>query len=218
MDTSEGLFQKFGKEFRPGQMIFCEWEPGDSLYIIVKGKVKIVKIFGKTQKTLDVMKEGSIFGEMALLEEEPRSASAIAITETKLLEFNKENFNMIIQKYPQIVYNLLIIFAKRIYDAKRRLKNLLIDDYTTRVIDVFLMLSEHNPNAWQVNSITLQTTIDDVANWCGLPVAEVNNIVMTLVKQGKIELYADKIVVPNLKEIQRIVQTKLKSKSKISKV
>jgi Cyclic nucleotide-binding domain. len=51
MDTSEGLFQKFGKEFRPGQMIFCEWEPGDSLYIIVKGKVKIVKIFGKTQKT-----------------------------------------------------------------------------------------------------------------------------------------------------------------------
>jgi len=218
MDTSEGLFQKFGKEFRPGQMIFCEWEPGDSLYIIVKGKVKIVKIFGKTQKTLDVMEEGSIFGEMALLEEEPRSASAIAITETKLLEFNKENFNMIIQKYPQLVYNLLIIFAKRIYDAKRRLKNLLIDDYTTRVIDVFLMLSEHNPNAWQMNSITLQTTIDDVANWCGLPVAEVNNIVMTLVKQGKIELYADKIVVPNLKEIQRIVQTKLKSKSKTSKV
>jgi CRP/FNR family cyclic AMP-dependent transcriptional regulator len=218
MDTSEGLFQKFGKEFRPGQMIFCEWEPGDSLYIIVKGKVKIVKIFGKTQKTLDVMEEGSIFGEMALLEEEPRSASAIAITETKLLEFNKENFNMIIQKYPQLVYNLLIIFAKRIYDAKRRLKNLLIDDYTTRVIDVFLMLSEHNPNAWQVNSITLQTTIDDVANWCGLPVAEVNNIVMTLVKQGKIELYADKIVVPNLKEIQRIVQTKLKSKRKTSKV
>jgi CRP/FNR family cyclic AMP-dependent transcriptional regulator len=218
MDTSEGLFQKFGKEFKPGQMIFCEWEPGDSLYIIVKGKVKIVKIFGKTQKTLDVMEEGSIFGEMALLEEEPRSASAIAITETKLLEFNKENFNMIIQKYPQLVYNLLIIFAKRIYDAKRRLKNLLIDDYTTRVIDVFLMLSEHNPNAWQMNSITLQTTIDDVANWCGLPVAEVNNIVMTLVKQGKIELYADKIVVPNLKEIQRIVQTKLKSKRKTSKV
>jgi CRP-like cAMP-binding protein len=218
MDTSEGLFQKFGKEFRPGQMIFCEWEPGDSLYIIVKGKVKIVKIFGKTQKTLDVMEEGSIFGEMALLEEEPRSASAIAITETKLLEFNKENFNMIIHKYPQLVYNLLIIFAKRIYDAKRRLKNLLIDDYTTRVIDVFLMLSEHNPNAWQMNSITLQTTIDDVANWCGLPVAEVNNIVMTLVKQGKIELYADKIVVPNLKEIQRIVQTKLKSKRKTSKV
>ncbi len=218
MDISEGLFQKFGKEFKPGQMIFCEWEPGDSLYIIVKGKVKIVKIFGKTQKTLDVMEEGSIFGEMALLEEEPRSASAIAITDTKLLEFNKENFNMIIQKYPQLVYNLLIIFAKRIYDAKRRLKNLLIDDYTTRVIDVFLMLSEHNPNAWQLNSITLQTTIDDVANWCGLPVAEVNNIVMTLVKQGKIELYADKIVVPNLKEIQRIVQTKLKSKRKISKV
>lgn len=218
MDISEGLFQKYGKEFRPGQMIFCEWEPGNSLFIIIKGKVKIVKVFGKTQKTLDIMEEGSIFGEMALLEEEPRSASAIAITEVKVLEFNKESFTQLIQKHPQMVYNLLVIFAKRIYDAKRRLKNLLIEDSTARVIDVFLMLTEHNPIAWQVNSVSLQTTADDIANWCGLPISEVNSILMSLVKQGKIELYADKIVVPNLKELQRIVQTKLKSKRKVSKV
>ncbi|GIX41631.1 MAG: Crp/Fnr family transcriptional regulator [Leptospiraceae bacterium] len=218
MDISEALFQKYGKEFKPGQMIFCEWEPGNSLFIIIKGKVKIVKIFGKTQKTLDIMEEGSIFGEMALLEEEPRSASAIAITEVKVLEFNKESFTQLIQKHPQMVYNLLVIFAKRIYDAKRRLKNLLIEDPTARVIDVFLMLTEHNPIAWQVNSVSLQTTADDIANWCGLPIAEVNSILMSLVKQGKIELYADKIVVPNLKELQRIVQTKIKSKRKVSKV
>ncbi len=212
MEIPEQLFQKYGKEFKPGEMIFCEWEPGNSLFIILKGKVKIVKIFGKTQKTLDVMEEGSIFGEMALLEEEPRSASAIAITEVKVLEFNKENFNFLIQKNPQLVFNLLIIFAKRIYDAKRRLKNLLIEDPTLRVIDVFLMLIENNLTAWQMNTTSLQITVDDIANWCGLPVHEVNNIVMSLVKQGKIELYADKIVIPNLKDLQRMVHSKLKSR------
>jgi CRP-like cAMP-binding protein len=218
MQISEALFSKYGKEYKPGQMIFCEWEPGNSLFIILKGKVKIVKIFGKTQKTLDVMGEGSIFGEMALLEEEPRSASAIAITEVKVLEFNRESFNQLVEKQPQIVYNLLLVFAKRIYDAKRRLRNLLIADPTTRVIDVFLMLTENNPIAWQTNTVSLQTTVDDIANWCGLPVTEVNSIIMSLVKQGKVELYADKVVIPNLKELHRIVQTKVKTRRKTTKV
>ncbi len=205
----EHLFQKYGKEFKPGQIIFCEWEPGNSLFIILKGKVKIIKIFGKTQKTLDVMQEGSIFGEMALLEEEPRSASAIAITEVKVLEFNKEDFNVLIQKNPQIVFNLLIIFAKRIYDAKRRLKNLLIEDPTTRVIDVLIMLTENNPMA-QVKNFSLQVTSDDIANWCGLPPQETGKILINLANQGKINLYGDRIEIPNIKELHRIVQTKSK--------
>ncbi len=205
----EHLFQKYGKEFKPGQIIFCEWEPGNSLFIILKGKVKIIKIFGKTQKTLDVMQEGSIFGEMALLEEEPRSASAIAITEVKVLEFNKEDFHVLIQKNPQIVFNLLIIFAKRIYDAKRRLKNLLIEDPTIRVIDVLIMLTENNPMA-QINNFSIQVTSDDIANWCGLPTQETGKILINLANQGKINLYGDRIEIPNIKELHRIVQTKSK--------
>lgn len=211
MEIPEGLFQKYGRTYNAGEIIFSEWEPGNSLFIILKGKVKILKIFGKTLKTLDVMEEGSIFGEMALLEEEPRSASAIAITNVKLLEFNKESFEILIQRQPQLVFNLLVIFAKRIYDAKRRLKNLLIEDPTTRVIDVFLMLTENDIYAMQTNTVSLHITIDDVANWCGLPLTEVNAIVMNLVKQGKVELYADKIVIPNIRELQRLVQSKVKA-------
>ncbi len=211
MDIPEILYQKYGREYKPGQLIFCEWEPGNSLFFVLQGRVKIVKIFGKNIKTLDVIGEGGMFGEMALLEEEPRSASAIAIDRVKLLEFNRENFNILIHKQPQLAYNLLILFAKRIYDAKRRLKNLLIEDHTARVIDVFLMLSENDPTAIQMNRVSLNFTVDDIANWCGLPISEVNVIITNLVKQGKVELYVDKIIIPNLKDLQRLVIAKSKS-------
>lgn len=207
----ESLFEKFGKEFQPGQIIFCEWEPGNDFYFVQKGRVKIIKTFGNTQKTLDVIGEGDIFGEMAILEEEPRSASAIAIDNVKTLHFNRENFDTLMNNQPQLAYSLLLIYARRIYDARRRLKILLIEDLNVKVADVFLMLSEKDPHYGHTNTMTFNITVDDVANWCGQPVEDVNRVIMTYVRQGKIELYADRIVVANLKDLQRVVSSRKKS-------
>lgn len=207
----ESLFEKFGREFHPGQIIFCEWEPGNDFYFIQKGRVKIIKTFGNTQKTLDVMGPGDIFGEMAILEEEPRSASAIAVDNVKTLHFNRENFDTLMNTQPQLAYSLLLIYTKRIYDARRRLKILLIDDLNVKVADVFLMLAEKDPHFGHTNQMSFNITVDDVANWCGQPVDEVNRVIMAYVRQGKLELYADRIVVPNLKDLQRVVNAKKKS-------
>ncbi|MBW7857354.1 MAG: Crp/Fnr family transcriptional regulator [Leptonema sp. (in: Bacteria)] len=208
----ESLFEKFGKEFQPGQIIFCEWEPGNDFYFVQKGRVKIIKTFGNTQKTLDVMSEGDIFGEMAILEEEPRSASAIAIDNVKALHFNRANFDTLMSTQPQLAYSLLLIYTRRIYDARRRLQVLLIEDLNVKVADVFLMLAEKDPH-YSSNQVILSVTVDDIANWCGQPVDEVNRVIMAYVRQGKIELYADRIVIPNLKDLQRIVNAKKKALS-----
>jgi len=207
----ESLFDKFGKEFQPGQIIFCEWEPGNDFYFIQKGRVKIIKTFGNTQKTLDVMSQGDIFGEMAILEEEPRSASAIAVDQVKTLHFNRTNFDTLMSTQPQLAYSLLLIYTRRIYDARRRLQILLIDDLNVKVADVFLMLSEKDPSYGHSNEMVFTITVDDVANWCGQPANDVNRVIMAYVKQGKLELFADRIVVPNLKDLQRIVSSKKKN-------
>jgi len=207
----ESLFDKFGKEFEPGQIIFCEYEPGNDFFFIQDGRVKITKTIGNSLKTLDVLTTGDIFGEMAILEEEPRSATAIAVDKVRTLNFNRANFDSLMNGNPQLAYRLLVIFSNRINDAKRRLQILLLDDLPTRVADVFLMLAEKDPHYGQTKSMVFNITVDDVANWCGQPASEVQKVISTYVKQGKLELFADRIVIGQINDFSRLVTAKRKN-------
>jgi len=207
----ESLFDKFGKVFEPGEIVFCEYEPGNDFYFIQDGRVKITKTIANTQKTLDVLTAGDIFGEMAILEEEPRSATAIAIDTVKTLHFNRDNFDSLMHGNPQLAYRLLVVFSTRIYDAKRRLQILLLDDMQAKVADVFLMLTEKDPDYGQITQKVLNITVDDVANWCAQPIGEVQRVISSFMKQGKIELFADRIVVNNINDFARLIATKKKA-------
>ncbi|HRG48442.1 MAG TPA: Crp/Fnr family transcriptional regulator [Leptospiraceae bacterium] len=208
----EAMFGKFGKVFKPNEIIFCEYEPGNDFYLIQEGQVKITKTVGSSIKTLDVLESGDIFGEMAILEEQPRSATAVCITEVRALNFNRANFELLMTKNPQLALRVLTIFSTRIYDAKRRLMILLMDDIIGKVSDVFMMLYEKQGINDHQKEITLKVTVDDVGHWCGQPVGEVQKVLAQLKKSGKIDIYADRVVVHNIQEFQRIVAQKRKEK------
>ena len=102
MALDEKFFEKFGVEYKPNEIIFCEYEPGNEFYFIQSGRVKIVKLIGNREKTIDVLSDGDVFGEMAILEEEPRSASVIAVDNVKLLKFHRDNFDALLLGNPQL--------------------------------------------------------------------------------------------------------------------
>lgn len=206
----ESLFDKFGMTFEPGQILFCEYEPGYDFYFIQDGRIKIIKTFGNSQKTLDVLEKGDILGEMAILEHEPRSASAIAIDKVRALRFNRENFESLMHSHPQLAFKLLVIFSRRIYDARRRLQILLLEDPQAKVADVFLMLAEKDPSYGQLKEMVFSITVQDVANWCGLSVDESQSVLNIFVKQSKIELFADRIVVYNINDFSRLIAARKK--------
>lgn len=211
MMLPESLYEKFGVNFEPGQIIFCEYEPGNECYFILDGRIKITKTVGNAQKTLDVLQAGDFFGEMAILEEEPRSASAIAIDNIRALKFNRVNFDGLMNGQPQLAYRLMLIFAHRIFDQRRRLQILLLDDTQAKVSDVFCMLSEKDSHHGTSSEMVFNVTVDDVAAWCGLPPAEVQRVISGFVKQGKIELFADRIVIHNINDFSRLVAARRKS-------
>jgi len=211
MALDERFFEKFGVEYAPNEIIFCEWEPGNEFYFIQSGNVRIVKLIQNREKNLSVLTDGDVFGEMAILEEQPRSATAIAIDHVKLLKFHRDNFDTLMAGNPQLAFKLLVIFSKRIYDAKRRLMILLLEEPQLKIMDVMVMLAEQDPHLDLQNEITLQVTAQDVARWAGLTEDDAQKELTHLSRTDKIELFGDKIVVKKIREFQRLVASRRKS-------
>ena len=115
------------KKYSSGQVIISEFEPGESFYLIQKGTVQLVKCVNGQNKNLDILKPGEFFGEMAILDNSPRSATCLAVGNVQCLEFNKSNFELLITGNPQIALNILKLFCKRIYDQKRLICSQLLD-------------------------------------------------------------------------------------------
>lgn len=205
-------FERFAKTYQPSEMIFCEYEPGDAFYLIQEGRVQISRIMGDIEKTIDVLQPGEIFGEMAILEEAPRSASAICVDHVKCLEFNRENFEILMRGNPAIALKLLKLFTKRIYDQRRRFMILTLDDVQARIADVFIMLKEGQPEpADETDEREFKTTAEDVAHWAGLSPEETRHVLNHFVSQRRVEVMQDRIVVKNINEFIRFVNSKRKS-------
>jgi CRP-like cAMP-binding protein len=201
-------FDRFAKQIPKGRMIFCEYEPGHSFYLIQKGRVQITKVMGSIEKAVDILHPGELFGEMAILEEAPRSASAIALDDVTLLEFNRENFEILMQGNPQIAMTLLRTFVKRIYDQRRRFMILKLNDIQARVADVFLMLFEGMDTDPEDKQCEFSVTPNDVAHWAGLSPEQARTTINQLANQRRIEVYSDKIVVTNIHDLQRLVSSR----------
>lgn len=214
MSIDLSSFKRFSKTYEAGQIVFCEYEPGESFYLIQTGQVKIVKVMGTVEKTIDVLDPGEFFGEMALLENAPRSASCVAIDKCQLLEFNRNNFGILMMGNPQLALRLLKLFAKRIYDQKRRLSILTLDDDLAKVADVFVMLNEQQSEPLEETDSgkrEFNCTRDDIAHWAGMTSTQCTKILNHFQMQDRISLMVDRIVVTNIHDFLRFVRSQRKN-------
>jgi CRP-like cAMP-binding protein len=204
-------FGRFTRTFQAGEMIFSEFEPGDTFYLIQSGRVELVKIIGDIERTLDILQPSEMFGEMAILENSPRSATAIALDTVKVLEFNSKNFEILMLGNPQIALKLLRMFTKRIYDSKRRFMILTLEEPQAKIADVFLMLDETQANIDRsTERREFKTSVDDIAHWAGMSINATRDVIGSFVKQRRMEMYPDRIIVMNINDFSRFVNSRRK--------
>lgn len=202
-------FERFAKMYEPGQVIISEFEPGDCFYLIQSGNVQLVKCVNGAKKNLDILKPGEFFGEMAILDNSPRSATCVAVGNVECLEFNKANFQVLITGNPQIAIILLKLFCKRIYDQKRRFRILVISDMQARIADVFMMYDEMNPSSNPNDrQRKFNLTNSDIAHWAGITPEACRDELNKYVEKRKIEIYDTYMIVNNIADMKRIVDTR----------
>ena len=103
-----------GKDYKDGDNIFKENSVGREMYIILTGKVKVIKERDGVETTLATLEEGEFFGEMSLFDNNPRSATVKALGNIKLLEINQKNFLKKISRDPSLAFRMLEKMSQRI--------------------------------------------------------------------------------------------------------
>ncbi len=194
------------RTYRDNTMIFCENEPGNELYIIQSGKVKITKIVNE-EVLLAVLKQGDIFGEMALLENKPRSASAITFGDVNLLVINKSNFEGMVQAQPQLATRLIVLLSERIWTAYRQLENLMIGDHLGRIYDTLLLqIEKQKIKIAPRTPHNFEFGVKELMNMVGLPPEKGEVLAVQLLEDKHIKLEQGKIVCSDMESLEKNVQ------------
>jgi len=130
---SEEVVSSFAKDlermhFVKGEAIISEHSWGDNLFFICRGKVEINKGLNNTETPfaqLSILEPGEFFGEMGLIDDEPRSASVVAIEDTELLLISREAFTQIAFSHPVVMFNLMRTLSGRLRDTNERFVELM---------------------------------------------------------------------------------------------
>ncbi len=191
------------RTYKDGTMVFCEYEPGTELFIIQSGKVKITKIVNE-EVLLAVLNPGDIFGEMALLDNKPRSASAITFGNTTVLAINKSNFEEMVQKQPQLATRLIQLLSERIWIAYRQLENLMLRDPLGRIYDTLLIQVEKQKlNIAPKARHNFEIGTRELINMVGLTPEKGDVMMVKLLEDKHIVLDEGKIICTDLSELEK---------------
>jgi CRP-like cAMP-binding protein len=112
-------------EMAAGDYVFREGDLGTEMFIVNEGQVEILKRIGGEERQLAVLEKGDFFGEMSLLEELPRTASARALTDAKLLEINGSTFDRMLRNNPEIAVRMMRKLSRRLRQTDELLQQAL---------------------------------------------------------------------------------------------
>jgi CRP-like cAMP-binding protein len=193
------------RNYKDNTMIFSENEPGNELYIIQSGKVKITKIV-EDEVLLAVLKSGDIFGEMAILDNRPRSASAITFGQVSLLSINKSNFEGMVQAQPQLATRLIQLLSERLWTAYRQLENLMIRDSLGRIYDTLLIqIEKQKMKVGPRQTHNFEFGAKELLNMVGLPPDKGEMLMVQILEDKHFRLDDGKIICTDLEELEKTV-------------
>ncbi len=206
LNISDEVFKRYGRIYQPGETVFHEGEVGETMFIIQEGDVRIHKRVRDRETTLAVLKAGDFFGEMAIIDREPRSASATAAGEAKIIVLSKDIFESQIKTNPKIIMSILRKMSERLRQADRQIKTLLMRDNNSRVTGTLLLLmSKHGTPSEQGIVMDRKETLEELVSMTGLPLEKTEEVLDTLRRAGILSFQNNVMVIRSADSLERFM-------------
>lgn len=209
-DETEQLAQRLVmRRFNAGQIIFHHGDPGGLLYIISKGKVKITHSTPDGQEAmLAIFGSGDFFGELALLDDSPRSATIEALQTTETLTLHREDFIRFISDNPNFALHVLHTLAQHIRRLNNQISDIFFLDLPARLARQLLHLAEqHGKNTKDGILIELSLTQTDLAEMTGATRVSINKALGRFRRSNWVKVSGRKFTIIDEGALQNLIQT-----------
>jgi CRP/FNR family cyclic AMP-dependent transcriptional regulator len=197
------------RECVAGDVILVEEEVGQTLFIILKGTVKISRTSDEGREViLTILKSGDFFGELSLLDGKERSATVTAIEAAELLMLRRSEFLLLVEQYPQISIELLKVLADRIRKCDVQIENLTLQDAVGRVGATLIHVAEQTGHSRGSSRIIPKLPVQqDLANMAGTARETISRIMTVFEEKKLIEREGHRVIIKDFEKFKNTYWT-----------
>lgn len=194
------------KSYPKGSVILFEDDPGDSLFVVRDGRVKVVLVAEDGREViLGILGVGEHFGELSLIDDQPRSAHVVAMEESSLLVLRREDFRRRVEQNPAVAWALLIELSRRLRRADDKIGSLVLLDVPGRIARMILDAATDGGNELIEKPLTHQT----IANVIGASRETVSRAMREFVEAGWIGMERRRIRVVDRPALEKRAQQRV---------
>lgn len=203
-ESRQRLFERFGRSLAANETVYSEGETADECFLLHEGRVRLVKRIRGTERSLTVLRPGDLFGEDALLARVARSASAVALTDTRVLALDRPTFGVLLSTSPEVATRLVEQLVRRLRSAEEQLENAMLRDHPSRVVNTLLRLAAGiEPTA---EGHVMNVSPLELSSRVGLDVDAVKKAVQQLRDGGYVRIVEEKIIVTDMDALKQLYQ------------
>jgi CRP-like cAMP-binding protein len=185
------------QKYKKGNIVVLEQESGAALFVIITGKVKVVRMDEDGREViLSMFGPGEFFGEMSLLDGLARSASVVATVKSELFMIHRRDFLELLNEFPSVTISLLAELAMRLRKADMQIKSLSLKDAEGRVANVMLILADDvgifRKGKVEIDDLPLQ---QDIANMAGTSRETVSRMIHLFIEGGEVQMKGNKLII-----------------------
>ena len=190
------------RQFARDEVVFHRDDPAGHFFVIVAGTVKLTGADESGREVvIAILRGGDVFGELELFDDQPRSVTVTAITETQALALGREDFFEVLERNPRSMRAMLTLLARTIRDTAGRIEDLVFLDVPSRVAKSLLDLGSATGSNGEIH-----LTQEDIAAFVGATRTSVNRVLADLEQQGIIALGRRHIEIKDQAALQRQVR------------
>lgn len=196
------------RRFGAGQPIFLQGDPGDEMYLVLEGRIRIAAESSSGREvTLAMMRDGGFFGDMALLDGQPRSASAYAESACHTLMLRRIDFHSYLDTSPATAKHLLAFLSQRLREANDKIQDLALLTVRQRLaavlIDLALKDGEEHPNGLMLGKSVNHRVL---AGLLGTSRETVSRMAAELRELDLIEQHGRRVLVKNIDGLRALLE------------